>query len=410
MQKKNWFNVVAGCMLLLHAALDVINEIKAIQIISQYSKMGFSLGWQLWMTVIANGAVVVLFGMAGLFLLQEKDDFYAKAITAAGAIILSDYIIAVSYLFKTIGSLAWRVLIGWRYILIYGAMACFGLCYILSGNYARKVDENPSASANTKWLQAPLTYVVGIVCILIASSGLGQSPLNLLSTTPTEGWIQVLGLVMDFLVLLFVGLYFRRQEQDFYLSGARTQEMNGVPPFNNNSYQTDSGQHPYGAGLGFGAAAGYAAQQGYGPGAAYGGQQGYGAQGYGPGAAYGGQQGYGPGAAYGGRQSYGETGGQRGFEAGPVYGIRPDGQAYGQETDMPQKPDLSKGIDMPQKPDLSKGIDMPQKPDLSKGIDMPQQSDLPERIDIPEGNFDELLGYGRQNGYGQQQVDLTENR
>ena len=74
---------------------------------------------------------------------------------------------------------------------------------------------------------------------------------------------------------------------------------------------------------------------------------------------------------------------------------------YGQTAGV----DLSKGIDMPQK-DLSKGIDMPSKQDTSSTIDKPQGINVPPMVDLPQGDFDELLGYGRQQGYGQNQVDI----
>ena len=385
--RQNGFNAAAGCMLLLGALLRAISCIDSIKVVKTYSELNYKLDWQIWVTVIAGVLVAVLMALAGIFMLKARDDLYSKAIMGVGGIILIDYAIVVSYLFSMVGALGRSYLMRWQYILIYGAMICYGLCFFLSGKYAMSVLEEPSPTNSSQWLQAPLTYVAGVVMTIIAAIGFGSSPLDLFSTTPSEQWMQILSFILDFLIVFLAAKHLRKVETDAYLMKTDKPEITGVPPFNANTYQpfqTDAQrfreQQAFGAGLGY-AAQQFNAQNGRGAGAPqYNGQNG---QGYGA-PQYNGQNGQGYGAPQYNAQNP---------QNGPMFGQAP-------------AVDFSKGIDMPQKSDLSKGIDMPKNSDRSGGIDMPQGINMPV-VDIPEGNFDELLSYGRQQGYGRDEVDMN---
>ncbi len=349
--RQSRLKLAAGSMLLLAALIRAVNLIDSLV---KISKLRVSLSWEGWLTLIASVAAVVLMGLAGVVLLKGRDDLYSKAMLGIGFIILGEYLIIVIQLFRTMRYFGVSYLFRWQFILLYGAMLCHGMCYVLAGRYVEKAYDEPDPSSTSRWIQAPGAFVLSVVFLGIIAIDSKISPLELMSNAPSEQWLQILSLALDFMILLFAGMYFRTVESEHYRMNHNRPDINGIPPYMGSPYQ------PYGSDA-----------------RRFGNQQGmpYGAP----------QQGM----PYGAPQQ------------GMPYGASQNGQMYGQTPAV----DLSKGIDMPQK-DLSKGIDMPSKIETSNTIDMPQGINLPPMVDLPQGDFDELLGYGRQQGYGENQVDM----
>ena len=391
--RQNGFNVAAGFILLVIALFRLIAFIDSLKVVNAASKYMSSLGWQTWVALIADGAVLVLFVLCGIFLLMARDDLYAKAMISAGAVILMEYVVVVVSMFSSAGRYASQVLFQWRYILLYGAMACFGLCFVFSGMYAKKTDEQPSRIGNG-WIQAPAAMVLGIVLVLIATIGTGTSLLDLFSNG-NKTWMQITVFALDFLFLVLAGLHLSKAEKDSYLQGEKKPPIYGVPPYNANPYQPFNtnahGSVPYpqqgynnqqyggqyGV-AGFGAAA-YGASQQYG-------QQGYNSQGYGAA-----QQGYGS-AGYGAaQQGYGSAGqgygaaGQGYGSAGQGYGAAEQGYgSAGQDYGATQQYGQQDGSASAQNYNSFDG-----------SYSTPNQ----------QGTEDRILGYGSPTGYGQQQVN-----
>ena len=257
---QKFYNTAAGIFLIAAAIMDVINFIdmmKAIHEMNKYKQYGISVPWQIWAAAIALGATVALMAASGLFILMQKNDLYSKGMMLLGIATIVMYFVVVEYLFSmasgtTYGSYMVKELLRWPYILVYGSMLCFGLCYILAGVYAKKAEEEPTRGG-TNWLQGLLTYLAAIGFLIIAAMGLGKSPLGLLSTTDSETWLQVTRISLPFLILLFSGLHFKSVEEAGVLAEARSSGPNVVPaaPF---GYP----QRPNGPGYG---AQGYGAQQ-----------------------------------------------------------------------------------------------------------------------------------------------------
>ena len=382
--RQSRFNVAAGSMLLLAALIRAVDTIDSIV---QISKLRISWEWEIWLTVIGSVALVVLMALAGVVMLKGRDDLYAKAMLGIGVIILGEYLIVVIDLFRIMrfyGGISY--LFRWQFILLYGAMICHGLCYVLAGKYAQKAYDEPDPSTNSRWLQAPGAFVLSIVFLIIVAIASNTSPLEMISSTPSEQWIQILSFALDFLVLLFAGMYFRGVETENYRMKQSRLDMNGIPPYiNGNPANMGSMYQPYGSD-----AQRFGAQQAFGAGIGFAAQQ-YNAQ----------QNGAPYGQGYGTQQNRVPYGQGYGSPQNSMQNAMKNGQMYGQTAGV----DLSRGIDMPQK-DLSKGIDMPSKQDTSSTIDKPQGINVPPMVDLPQGDFDELLGYGRQQGYGQNQVDI----
>ena len=385
--RQNGFNVAAGFILLVIALFRLIAFIDSLKVMNATSKYMSSLGWQTWVALFADGAILLLFVLCGIFLLMARDDLYAKAMIGAGAVILLEYVVIVVSMFSSAGRYAAQILFQWRYILLYGAMACFGLCFVLSGVYAKKVEEQPSRIGNG-WIQAPAAMVLGIVLVLIATIGTDTSLLDLFSNG-NKTWMQITVIALDFLFLVLAGLHLSKAEKDSYLQREKKPPIYGVPPYNANPYQpfntNAQGSVPYpqqgynnqqfggqyGA-AGFGAAA-YGAAQQYGQGSN---SQGYGAagQGYGPAG-----QGYGPaGQDYGAAgQGYGPAGQGYGA-AGQGYGSA--GQDYGATQQYGQQ-------------------------DGSAPAQTYNSYDRTYSTPDQQGTEDRILGYGSSTGYGQQQVN-----
>ncbi len=382
--KQNGLNVAGGCIFLLISLFRLMAFIDAIKVVGEYNRYGVSLGWQFWVALIADGAILLLFILCGVFLLMARGDLYSKAVIGIGALTLGEYLLIVGQLFSSAGRYT-SYLFNWRYILLYGAMACFGLCFILSGVHAKKVEESPSR-IGSGWFQAPAAFISGIVLTMIALIGTGQFSLEIFSMYGQEKWISITVFILDLLLFIVVGLYFRKVEADYFLLGEKKPPIHGVPPYNANPYAPYNtnvqGSVPYPQqgynqqGTMAGAAFGYAAaQQAYNAQQPYGqqgyNQQGYNAQGYGA-QGYN-QQGYG--AEGYGQQGYNQQGyGAQGYNQ-QGYGA----QGYGQQGYNAQ------GYDQ-------QGYNTQQGYDAGAGS--------------TENTEDKILSYGQQQGYGQQQVDM----
>ena len=344
--KNNGLNVAGGLMFLLLALFRAISFINAIKMISQYNDLGMSLGWQFWLALIADGTILLLFVLCGIFLLMARGDLYANSVIGIGVIVLAEYVLIVSQLFRAAGRYS-SYLLNWRYILIYGAMVCFGVCYILSGTYAKKAENSPSRTG-AGWFQAAGAFLSGIALTMIALIGMGNFSLNFFSMFGDENWLSITIFILDISVFIVVGLYFKRVSEDSFLYEDKKPPIHGVPPYNANPYQPYNtyaqGSVPY-------PQQGYTAKQSFAAGFAGArnfDQQGYGQQGYG-------QQGY-------GQQGYGQQGyGQQGYAGADNYYGQ---QGYGQQGYGQQNKDSADDVE------------------------------------------NRLLNYGRDQGYGKDHVDM----
>ena len=416
--RQNKLNLVAGLMFLLIALFRTVSFVDTMKIVNQYNRYGISLGWQVWVAVIAEGLILLLFALAGIFLLMARDDLYGNVIIGVGVSFLVEYLVLVINLISTArqygGSVAGYML-NWRFVLLYGAMTCFGLCFILSGVYAKKVEESPS-KIGSGWLQGPIAFVLGIVLMIIPTIGTGTSVLDMFSAVSSDKtWVAIAGFILDLLSLIFAGLHLKKAEEDSFLQGAKKPPIYGVPAYNANPYQpfntnvqgsvpyTPGNSGQYGAQQGY-AAGQYGAQQGYAAGQ-YGAQQGYAGQ-YGAqqgyAGQYGAQQGYagqygaqqGYAGQYGAQQGYaGQYGAQQGYADqygaqqgyGGQYGAQQGSQyAYGGQDSAPQQ-------------QYSTGKYSLVQPEGEQAADPSGMGS--------QGSEERILNYGQSQGYGQQQVN-----
>lgn len=338
--KQNGFNAFAGFLLLVNVLIRGIYLFKEIKYIIQTSPF-YEFDWTEWSSVVLQGIMLLLFAAAAFFMLRASTELYANTVIGGGIAYILIYLVLMIGTFKDASEMGMtRTILGWEYILVYGAMLCSGLGFVLSGIYAKSVEENPSRSGSG-WFQAPGAVVLEAVLLVIANLGsIIQSPLHWMdySIPQMDDWAQITTLILDLLFLVLAGLHLSKVSRDSFLQGEKKPPIHGVPPFNANPYQPFHSyvngsvpypEQPYG-------------QQGYGS------AQSYGGQGYGGAQPYGGQR-------YGGaQQSYGQQG---------YAGLQ---QAYAaQQESAARQPEAD-----------------------------------------PAGVEERLLSYGRQRGYGQQQVDV----
>ena len=61
---------------------------------------------QFWVALIADGAILLLFILCGVFLLMARGDLYSKAVIGIGALTLGEYLLIVGQLFSSAGPLS----------------------------------------------------------------------------------------------------------------------------------------------------------------------------------------------------------------------------------------------------------------------------------------------------------------